>query len=218
MGLRKWVRRGGGSGTFELACWFCSSRHGRSRPLQLLRLYRLYRRKWCLWCALGDWLSAAGEGGWKGWDCLWHSWRFLQVCTWTRTRVKFTEVVVWMRAHHEVVVEGDGGVHGESESEWQGICKDNCEQIREQVATTMGDVDETAKLWKVNRTIHELVRDRVRPSLSLISTLNLLSSRASQSQTRKSIWISNAFAISTPTTLELSSTSLSLGFTPFLFH
>lgn len=25
----------------------------------------------------------------------------------------------------------------------------------------MGDVDETAKLWKVNRTIHELVRDRV---------------------------------------------------------
>ncbi|EKM78671.1 hypothetical protein AGABI1DRAFT_114282, partial [Agaricus bisporus var. burnettii JB137-S8] len=24
----------------------------------------------------------------------------------------------------------------------------------------MGDVDETAKLWKVNRTIHELVRDR----------------------------------------------------------
>jgi len=25
----------------------------------------------------------------------------------------------------------------------------------------MGDVDETAKLWKVNRTIHELVKDRV---------------------------------------------------------
>ncbi|KAL0579575.1 DNA-directed RNA polymerases II 24 kDa polypeptide (RNA polymerase II subunit 5) [Marasmius crinis-equi] len=24
----------------------------------------------------------------------------------------------------------------------------------------MGDVDESAKLWKVNRTIHELVRDR----------------------------------------------------------
>lgn len=26
----------------------------------------------------------------------------------------------------------------------------------------MGDVDETAKLWKVNRTVHELVKDRVR--------------------------------------------------------
>lgn len=26
---------------------------------------------------------------------------------------------------------------------------------------TMGDVDETARLWKVNRTIHELVKDRV---------------------------------------------------------
>lgn len=25
----------------------------------------------------------------------------------------------------------------------------------------MGDVDESAKLWKVNRTIHELVKDRV---------------------------------------------------------
>lgn len=25
----------------------------------------------------------------------------------------------------------------------------------------MGDVDETAKLWKVNRTVHELVKDRV---------------------------------------------------------
>ena len=25
----------------------------------------------------------------------------------------------------------------------------------------MGDTDETAKLWKVNRTIHELVKDRV---------------------------------------------------------
>lgn len=30
----------------------------------------------------------------------------------------------------------------------------------------MGDVDETAKLWKVNRTIHELVRDRVCSFLS----------------------------------------------------
>lgn len=26
---------------------------------------------------------------------------------------------------------------------------------------SMADVDETAKLWKVNRTIHELVKDRV---------------------------------------------------------
>jgi len=142
----------------------------------------------------------------------------LQVCTWTRARVKITGGAVWIGAHHEVVVEGDGGVHGGSESEWQGIYRDNCEQIREQVATTMGDVDETAKLWKVNRTIHELVRDRVCLFLSLISTLNLLSSRASQSQTRKFIWISNAFAISTPTTPELSSKSLSLAFTPFLFH
>jgi len=86
---------------------------------------------------------------------------------------------------------------------------------KRKVATTMGDVDETAKLWKVNRTIHELVRDRVCLFLSLISTLNPLSSRASQSQTRKFIWISNAFAISTPTTPELSSKSLSLAFTPF---
>jgi hypothetical protein len=27
--------------------------------------------------------------------------------------------------------------------------------------SSMADVDETAKLWKVNRTIHELVKDRV---------------------------------------------------------
>jgi hypothetical protein len=25
----------------------------------------------------------------------------------------------------------------------------------------MGDVDEAARMWKVNRTIHELVKDRV---------------------------------------------------------
>jgi hypothetical protein len=30
------------------------------------------------------------------------------------------------------------------------------------LVTVMGDVDESAKLWKVNRTIHELVKDRVR--------------------------------------------------------
>ena len=27
----------------------------------------------------------------------------------------------------------------------------------------MSDQDESARLWKVNRTIHELVKDRVRP-------------------------------------------------------
>ena len=29
------------------------------------------------------------------------------------------------------------------------------------LTSSMADVDETAKLWKVNRTIHELVKDRV---------------------------------------------------------
>ena len=29
----------------------------------------------------------------------------------------------------------------------------------------MGDVDEAARMWKVNRTIHELVRDRVSYSI-----------------------------------------------------
>jgi len=33
----------------------------------------------------------------------------------------------------------------------------------------MSDADETAKLWKVNRTIHELVRDRVCSSLRFSS-------------------------------------------------
>lgn len=146
MGLRKRVRSGGGDGTIELACRFCSSRHGRSRPLQLLRRCRLYRRKWCRWCALGDCLSAVGEGEWVVRDCLWHSWRFLLVCT-----------APW------------GGRWGRSawgaESEWKLWSL--------QTTTTMGDVDETARLWRVNRTVHELVRDRVRPRCSLRPPLTL---------------------------------------------
>ena len=31
--------------------------------------------------------------------------------------------------------------------------------------TTVGDQEETARLWKVNRTIHELVKDRVSDQL-----------------------------------------------------
>jgi len=38
---------------------------------------------------------------------------------------------------------------------------------------TMADGDETAKLWKVNRTIHELVKDRVRNALDLMLQLAL---------------------------------------------
>lgn len=40
--------------------------------------------------------------------------------------------------------------------------------------TTMSDVDESAKLWKVNRTIHELVKDRV--SISEIIDRSVLAS------------------------------------------
>lgn len=32
------------------------------------------------------------------------------------------------------------------------------------MADVIGGPDESARLWRVNRTIHELVKDRVRPS------------------------------------------------------
>jgi hypothetical protein len=54
----------------------------------------------------------------------------------------------------------------------------------------MSDVDETAKLWKVNRTIHELVRDRVShvgiPIQS--NSYHRVQYRASWCPTMKSTW------------------------------
>lgn len=57
----------------------------------------------------------------------------------------------------------------------------------------MADQDETAKLWKVNRTIHELVKDRVSSLEKLrIHLGSRLPSggRDSKYLTRKLTWIS----------------------------
>ena len=73
--------------------------------------------------------------------------------------------------------------------------------------TTMSEVDETAKLWKVNRTVHELVKDRVSndwgTSKICLSPVCLL--RAFWSPTMKSTWTCNSFARCMPTTAALLS-------------
>lgn len=71
----------------------------------------------------------------------------------------------------------------------------------------MGDVDETAKLWKVNRTVHELVKDRVSNHCEQPGIHNLIACypRASKFQMKKSIWTSSGFEIHTRIALESSS-------------
>ena len=70
-------------------------------------------------------------------------------------------------AHHELVIELESvgrptiicvWVRCHSESE-QLIGVTNEKSLF--LLHPMGDVDESARLWKVNRTIHELVKDRV---------------------------------------------------------
>ncbi len=63
----------------------------------------------------------------------------------------------------------------------------------------MGDVDETAKLWKVNRTVHELVKDRVSSDFGQSDIHNLITCypRVSKYQMKKSIWTCNDFEIHT---------------------
>jgi len=70
-------------------------------------------------------------------------------------------------AHHELVIELESvgrptiacvwvRCHSESEQLIGVTNKKVCSSL-----ILMGDVDESARLWKVNRTIHELVKDRV---------------------------------------------------------
>lgn len=67
--------------------------------------------------------------------------------------------------------------------------------------SSMSEGDETAKLWKVNRTIHELVKDRV----GLLFFFNPISlstlHRALPSQTMRFKWTSRLSDNITPTTL-----------------
>jgi hypothetical protein len=73
----------------------------------------------------------------------------------------------------------------------------------------MGDTDETAKLWKVNRTIHELVKDRVSSSepTSCFANHDLIthSRRASWSLMMKLTWISSVSV----TSMQIRAESLS---------
>lgn len=72
----------------------------------------------------------------------------------------------------------------------------------QQFSTCSMSEDESAKLWKVNRTIHELVKDRVRYSPNTIVPayldLHVWQVRAFKFQTMKSIWTSQHSVASTP--------------------
>ena len=67
---------------------------------------------------------------------------------------------------------------------------------------TMAEQDECAKLWKVNRTIHELVKDRVRvlPLGTFVTKLTRWTGRARRAtrcRTRRSIWTWRRFGLIT---------------------
>ena len=81
-----------------------------------------------------------------------------------------SRVATGVFGHHQRICQSQGrgrgiriGLRGHLQTAWPGVVmsegmlrSSNCPLL-----FAMGDVDETAKLWKVNRTIHELVKDRV---------------------------------------------------------
>lgn len=73
----------------------------------------------------------------------------------------------------------------------------------------MAEGDESAKLWKVNRTIHELVKDRVSTGYDSRRDLSVLTVRfpirVLPSQTMKYKWTCRLFDHTMPTRAEASS-------------